>query len=141
MEKICATCAKDPSSHSFKRVSEKNGVTIFYTKPISATKYEDTAGTILHIDRALHAIGNKKWTWIFDGDGFDAKYALEINTGWEILQLIQDKYDTQLQQILFINPTWHVKWAIKAGSICVNDSVKSKVKIMDDRVYSILEFM
>jgi hypothetical protein len=141
MEKICATCVKEPSAHSFKKVSDKNGVCIFYTKPASATKYSDTAGTISHIDNALRSIGSKKWIWIFDGDGFEAQHALALHTGKGILQLIEDKYDAQLQQILFINPTWHVKAAVKASFIALQDSMKAKIKILDDRVYSILEFM
>jgi len=141
MEKICGTCVKEPSAHSFKRVSEKNGICIFYTKPASATKYSDTAGTIAHVDRALQAIGSKKWTWIFDGDGFEAQHALALHTGQGILELIEKKYGTQLQQILFINPTWHVKGVVKAGFIALDDNMKSKIKLLDDRVYSILEFM
>jgi hypothetical protein len=141
MEKICATCAKEPSAHSFKKVSEKNGVCIFYTKPASATKYSDTAGTISHIDNALHAIGSKKWTWVFDGDGFEAQHALALSTGRGILKLIEQKYGNQLQQILFINPSWHIKGVVKAGSIGLQDSITSKIKILDDRIYSILEFM
>jgi len=141
MEKICGTCVKEPSAHSFKRVSEKNGICIFYTKPASATKYSDTAGTIAHMDRALQAIGSKKWTWIFDGDGFEAQHALALHTGQGILQLIEDKYCNQLQQILFINPTWHVKGVIKAGFIAIDDNMKSKIKLLDDRVYSVLEFL
>lgn len=141
MENICATCAKEPSAHSFKKVSEKNGICIFYTKPASATKYSDTAGTISHIDRALHAIGSKKWTWVFDGDGFEAQHALELHTGRGILKLIEQKYGNQLQQILFINPSWHIKGVVRAGSIGLQDNIKSKIKILDDRIYSILEFM
>ena len=141
MEKICATCAKEPSAHSFKKVSEKNGVCIFYTKPASATKYDDTVGTISHVDHALHSIGSKKWMWIFDGDGFEAQHALALQTGRGILHLIESKYGGHLQQILFINPSWHVKGVVKAGSIGLHDTIKSKIKVLDDRVYSILEFM
>lgn len=114
---------------------------MFYTKPASASKYSDTAGTLSHIDKALQSIGNKKWMWIFDGDGFETQHALELNTGRGILQLIEQKYGNQLQQILFINPSWHVKGVVKAGSIGLDDKMKSKIKLLDDRVYSILEFM
>jgi hypothetical protein len=122
-------------------VSEKNGICIFYTKPASATKYSDTAGTIAHVDHALQAIGSKKWTWVFDGEGFEAQHALALHTGRGILQLIENKYGNQLQQILFINPTWHVKGVVKAGSMGLQDSMKAKIKLLDDRAYSILEFM
>jgi hypothetical protein len=141
MEKICAICAKEPSAHSFKKISEKNGVCTFYTKPAAATKYDDTAGVIAHIDNALRAIGNKKWIWIFDSDGFEAHHAMALQTGRGILQLIEQKYGTYLQQILFINNSWHIKAVVKAGSMTLDDSLRSKIKMLDDRVYSVLEFV
>ena len=58
-----------------------------------------------------------------------------------ILYLIQDKYNNQLHQIIFINNSWHIKAVIKAGSIALCDSLQSKIKMLDDRVYSVLEFL
>jgi len=141
MEKICAICAKEPSAHSFKKISEKNGVCTFYTKPAAATKYDDTAGVIAHIDNALRTIGNKKWIWIFDSDGFEAHHAMALQTGRGILQLIEQKYGTHLQQILFINNSWHIKAVVKAGSLALDNVLQSKIKMLDDRVYSVLEFL
>lgn len=141
MEKICAICAKEPSAHSFKKISEKNGVCTFYTKPSAATKYDDTAGVIAHIDNALRMIGNKKWIWLFDSDGFEAQHAMALQTGRGILQLIEQKYGSHLQQILFINNSWHIKAVVKAGSLALDDVIKSKIKMLDDRVYSVLEFV
>lgn len=141
MEKICAICAKEPSAHSFKKISEKNGVCTFYTKPAAATKYDDTAGVIAHIDNALRTMGNKKWIWIFDSDGFEAHHAMALQTGRGILQLIEQKYGTYLQQILFINNSWHIKAVVKAGSLALDNILQSKIKMLDDRVYSVLEFV
>jgi hypothetical protein len=141
MEKICAICAKEPSAHSFKKISEKNGVCTFYTKPASATRYNDTAGILAHIENSLLSIGNKKWAWLFDSDGFEARHALELQTARGIVQLIQSKYGAQLHEIIFINNCWHIKAVIKAGSIALDSTITSKMKILDDRVYSVLEFM
>ena len=141
MEKICAVCVKEPSAHSFKKISEKNGVCIFYTKPSAASRYDDTDGIIAHIDNTLHMIGNKKWIWLFDSDGFEAHHALGLQTGRGILQLIEQKYGTHLQQILFINNSWHIKAVIKAGSLALDNVLQSKIKMLDDRVYSVLEFV
>ena len=35
METICIKCTMDPTSHSFKKISEKDGVCTYYTKPIN----------------------------------------------------------------------------------------------------------
>jgi CRAL/TRIO domain len=141
MEKICAACAKDPSAHSFKKIAEKNGVCIFYTKPAMAGKYNDTAGFIAHMDHALHSIGNKKWMLLFDGDGFESKHVLALEAARDKLPMFENKYGEHLQQVVFINPSWHVKLGVKAVMLVLHDKIKSKLKLLDDRVYSVLEFL
>ena len=141
MEKICAICAKEPSAHSFKKISEKNGVCTFYTKPASTTRYDDTAGILAHIETSLLSIGNKKWTWIFDSDGLEAKHVLELQTARGLVQLIKGSYGAQLHEILFINNGWHVRAVVKTGSMALDATLQSKIKMLDDRIYSVLEFM
>ena len=46
MKGICETCLKDPTSHSFSKLCEKDKVSIFYTKPSDAQKYNDIDGII-----------------------------------------------------------------------------------------------
>jgi hypothetical protein len=141
MEKICAICAKDPTAHSFKKIADKNGIVTFYTKPSAATRYSDAENALKHLENSLQSIGQKKWTWLFDGDGFDAKHAMELGMARSILDLIQNKYINQLHQIILINSSWHIKAVIKAGSIAMSDNLQSKIKMLDDRVYSVLEFL
>ena len=141
MEKICPTCAKDPTSHSFKKIAEKNGVCIFYTKPSMATKYNDTTGIFSHMDHALHSIGNKKWTLLFDGDGFESKHMFGLEIGQDKLLILENKYGDQLEKVLFINPSWHVRLVIKTVSMLMQNKIKTKLTLLDDRVYSVLEFL
>ena len=68
METICIKCTMDPSSHSFKKISEKNGVCIYYTNPTKSKLYTDTDGIISHYDNALKQIVDKKCVWIFDSE-------------------------------------------------------------------------
>ena len=46
METICIKCTMDPTSHSFKKISEKDGVCTYYTKPINSKLYTDTDGIL-----------------------------------------------------------------------------------------------
>lgn len=141
MDKICNKCASDPASHSFKKISEKNGVCTFYTNPAKAKLYKDTEGIISHYDHALAQIGNKKWLWVFDGDGFDTDHALELKTAQGILSLITDKYGHNLVEVKVINPSIHIKVILKVIKPFLNDSIANKINLLDDRVYSILEFI
>lgn len=141
MDKICQKCTMDPTSHSFRKISEKNGIITYYTNPTKAKLYTDTEGILEHYHKALDTVGDKKWIWIFDSDGFDVKHALEISTGIGIAKLITGNYGKNLQEIKIINPTWHIKGMIKAVWPFLNDNTKQKIKIMGDRYYSIVEFV
>ena len=99
MEHICKICHEDSTSHSFSKLCEIKGVSVFYTKPADATKYTDTEGILAHYDNMLKHNGDKPWTWIFDSNGFGMKHALEINTGIGIAKLITSKYSKNLQKI------------------------------------------
>jgi hypothetical protein len=134
-------CTMDPTSHSFRKISEKNGIVTYYTNPTKAKLYTDTEGILEHYNNALNTVGDKKWIWIFDSDGFDVKHALEISTGIGIAKLITGKYGNNLQEIKIINPTWHIKTMIKAVWPFLNDRTKQKINIMGDRYYSVVEFV
>jgi len=131
----------DPMSHSFKKISEKNGVIIYYTHPSAARIYNDSDGIVKHIDHMLAHHGSKKWSCIFDGDGFELKHAIEFKTGKGVIELISNKYGSTLDEVIFINPTWHVSGIIKLLKVMINSTLLSKIKIRDDRTYSVLEFV
>lgn len=141
MEVICSKCMMDPTCHSFKKISEKNGVYIYYTNPTKAKLYTDTEGILTHYDNALKQVGNKKWIWIFDSDGFDMKHALEVKTGIGIAELLTDKYANNLVEIKIINPTWHIKTMLKAVMPFLDKVTRDKIKILKDRYYSVVEFV
>lgn len=140
MNKNCSKCMVDPSSHSFRKISDKNGCCIFYTNP-SKAKDKDTESIINHFDIELEKLVNKKWIWVFDGDGFETEHALEIRTGQGLSTLINDKYGNILEEIKIINPSIHMKVALKLMKPFMSDLIKSKIRLLDERVYSILEFM
>ena len=141
MEKICPKCAADPTSHSFKKVSDKNGVVLFYTQPSKSKLYDDMDGLVLHVNNMFTSIGNKPWKCVIDGDGFDMKHSAEIKVGRALFNLLTTKYASTFQEIVVINPTWAIEGLIKLASMAMTKEMFAKVKIMDDRKRSILEFI
>ena len=141
MESICGKCMMDPTSHSFKKISEKNGVSVYYTNPSKSKLYTDTDGILSHYDNALKQIRDKKWVWIFDSEGFDLKHALEVKTGTGIAKLLTDKYADNLLEIKIINPTWHIRTMLTAIWPFINQQTRDKIRILKDRYYSVLEFV
>jgi len=132
MEHICKTCHEDSTSHSFSKLCEIKGVSMFYTKPADATKYTDREGILAHYDNMMKHNGDKQWIWIFDSDGFGMKHALEVRTGIEIAQLITSKYSNNLQKIIVKNPTWHVKLMYTFVSPFLSTKVNSMIEFTND---------
>ena len=141
MEKICPTCAADPTSHSFKKVSEKGGLVTFFMHPSKAKLYNDMDGILKHVDNMIMSIGNKPWRCVIDGDGFDVKHAAEIKLGNALFLLLTNKYGPTFQEITVINPTWHIEGMIKLASVAMKEEMFARVKVLKDRKRSILEFI
>jgi len=138
---ICPTCAQDPDSHSFKKLKEKNGVTLFYSRPGSATLYKDTEGILAHVEKALAALGGQKWSCIIDGEGFDLRHATELSTGYGLYDLFTKKYGLSLVELKLINPTWHIQGVVKAAKSWASPAFVEKLTVLDDRQYSVLQFV
>jgi len=128
MEQICKTCHEDSTSHSFSKLCEINGVSIFYTKPADATKYSDKKGILAHYENMLADNGEKPWKWIFDSEGFGMKHALEIGVGIGIAKLITSKYSNNLQKIIVKKPTWHIRLMYTFISPFLSKNVNSIVE-------------
>ena len=74
MSFVCSICANDPTSHSFIRLEERQGVQYFYSCPSKATRYDDTDGILYHYSGMLAELNGKPWVWIFDSTGFEFKH-------------------------------------------------------------------
>ena len=99
MSKICKTCHRDPSSHSFSKLCENDGVSIFYTNPGEASKYDDRVGIIAHMDNMLTNHVRDRWAWIFDGSGFQHYHLMELQLTRDIITLLTTKHNSTLSYI------------------------------------------
>jgi hypothetical protein len=138
---MCDVCAKDPSAHSFKKVGEKRGIVMFYTKPAQATKYKDTEGIKKHVDAMLQQVVSKRWMVIIDGDGFEAKHLAEFQTGHSLTELFFTTYSANLVEVKIINPTIYIQTATKILRATIPDDQSSKITMLDDKPYSVLQFI
>ena len=141
MNKICEACAADPMTHSFKKVGEKKGILMFYTKPSQAKRYDDTEGILAHVSKAMEPCKEKKWICIIDGDQFDAKYSFELQTGRGLMELFFTKYIDTLVEVKVINPSIYVRSLITLLSSRMEEDKLSKITVLDDKPYSVLQFI
>ena len=129
---ICTACAEDPTCHSFTMLGERNGVSVFYTCPANASKYNDTTGILLHYDNMLHSHHPLPWIWIFDSTDFSVKHMMEMSTGIGLARLISTKYADSLQKIYVVHPTWHIRSMYNLLYPFLSDRVRNCVVIRED---------
>jgi len=128
MQYICPICKVDPSSHSFKKVGEKNGVFYYYTCPAQATNY-DVKGILNHYEGVLSEIPeNKEWVWVFDSTGFGFTHAMQINVAIELSQLIAT-FSKNLKKITIINPTFYITVTHNIIMPFLNQKLKDIIEI------------
>jgi hypothetical protein len=141
MNKICPKCAVDPTSHSFKKVSDKGGITIYYSHPSKAKLYDDLEGILSHVDNMLTLQGKKPWMCILDGDGFDVKHAAQVRIGVALMDMMMNKYGATMKEFKVINPTWHIHGQVTVAKMTLSSELFTKIVVLDDRKHSILEFI
>ena len=130
MQNICPLCKLLPSSHSLTKVSEKNGIIYYYTRPSQAILYYDVKGIIDHYDGMLSEIPeNKEWVWIFDSLGFSLKHATQTNVAIEVAKLISNKFSKNLKKIIIINPTFYITITHKMIFAFLNNKVRDIIEI------------
>ena len=113
---------------------------MFYSKPSQAKRYNDTEGILAHVDGMLAAHG-KKWICIIDGDQFEAKLLLEMDVGKGLMDLFFTKYIDTLVEVKVINPNIYVRNAMKLLLAIISPDKSSKITVLDDKPYSVLQFI
>lgn len=137
----CPICEVWPSSHSLKKVGEKNGIFYYYTCPAQAIMYDDVKGIINHYDGVLSEIPeNKEWIWIFDSKGFGFTHAIQTNVAIELSKLIT-KFSKNLKKIIIINPTFYITITHKLIIPFLNQKVRDIIEInYESRTYGSVLF-
>lgn len=131
----------DPTCFSFKKISEKNGVSIYYTNPAKGKQSVDSNEISEFYENAIKKIYHKKWIWIFDSYEYDLAYGLDIKSGIEFTNLLINKYGDNLLEIKIINPIIPIKLILKAAMPFIDKAITDRIKMLTDRYYSVIEFM
>ena len=132
MPKICETCSKDFTAHSFNLVCNTlEGGYIFYTKISNASKYDDTDGIVKHCTNYLNHVDPDKWTWIIDFEDFGIKHTLGINTGIQLSKLI-NRFG-KLKHFLVININGFVEQMLKMIKLTLNKEYHKCIHILHNK--------
>lgn len=130
MKNICRICATEPNSHSFSKTCEIDGVGMYYSKPASATKYNDEKGILQHFDNLLQANNESKWIWVIDGSDFEMKHALEVGIIKNMLKVIENKYLHSLVEIQVKNMNGALEYLYGIISPFINNELSSKIRFI-----------
>ena len=130
MKYKCPICTVWPSSHSLKKVAEKNGIVYYYTCPAEAIMYYDVKGIINHYDGILSEIPeNKEWIWIVDSEGFGFTHAMQTTVAIELSTLISTKFSRNLKKIIIINPNVYITIIHKITMPFLNHKVRDLIEL------------
>lgn len=124
---VCKICEKDPTSHSFSKLCEVNGIATFYTKPADATKYDDYEGILAHFNAVLSKYREKKWSWIIDADGFAMKHAMEVGVASGLIKTISENYSDNLIEIKVTHTNSLIKGMFKTLMPLIKGKLTNKL--------------
>lgn len=141
MASPCPICPTDPSSFVLRKVSEKGQRVVYYTHPSKVKQEYSSEAIISHYRHMLSEKGPATWVWVFDGAGFDTDHIMDLKTGQGIAELLETLHLATLQEVNIINPSVHLKVLLKVIRPFMSDALKAKLRILDDRPRSVLEFM
>ncbi len=125
---ICSYCSKNPRSHSFKKVENKNiidfltrsdlnDIDIFYSCPAQAELYNNTASVVSHF--ALQLTGVSEWEWIFDCQGMEFLHYIQFGLVRELCRLFGQQGG--LKRVYILNSNWLINITISmAQSVLPN---------------------
>jgi hypothetical protein len=109
---ICSYCAKNPRSHSFKKVEHKNRIgflapseyepEIFYSCPAEAELYDNTESVIKHFEIGLTGI--EEWEWFFDCQGMSFSHYTQFGLVRELCKLFAQQGG--LKRVYILNSNW-----------------------------------
>jgi len=137
----CPLCTKDPTTFVLRKVAEKPTYMVFYTHPSKVRGDPSAEDILVHYRHLLEDKGVKPWVWIFDGSQFDTDHIMELKTGQGIAELLQGPHGASLVEIKVINPTIHLKVLLKVIKPFMEDGLKAKLVLLDDRTRSVMEWM
>jgi len=105
MPYVCPCCKVIPTSHSLKKVAEKNGMVYYYTCPSQARMYYDAPSIVQHYKGVLSE-EKTDWVWIFDSRGFTFEHAIQTTVAIELAKLLSTF--NHLTKIIILNPTMYI---------------------------------
>lgn len=127
---MCPFCSIDPFSHSLKKIEETDKLIYFYTCPSDAKLYYDIEGILNHYNGVLSEMPrSKQWIWIFDSKEFDFKHIMYPSIAVQLAKLISNKFSSNLQKIIIINPTFYINFTYKIVTPFLNSNVLSVIEM------------
>ena len=130
MSFVCKICDEFPNSHSFFKIEERDGISVYYTCPAKAIKYNDSIGIIKHYKDTLDSLNGQKWCWVFDSKGFGWKHFTQVKLAIELAKLISSKtYGDTLQDITLLNLNSYGKCMLNLLWNFLSADIKNKITL------------
>ena len=121
----CKVCKYNMYSHSFVNIKEINDTIYYHTIVSEIMQHRNN-----EIDEFLdHVCGvllknQSKWIWIMDFSGFSSYNMIRNRILKRILDLIHDIYGKNMEQMIILYPSWHIKW----GSVLLKKNIAKHIQ-------------
>ena len=148
---VCPYCHIEPASHSFQLIKQipqrqeprqepiqepqyQSHYYIYYTKPSSATMYNDNQGIMSHYRNELERTNVKhtanRWIWILDADEFSLKHATNLSLVKKLSTLITNEYGENLTAIYVLNTNTFMWMMWSSVSFFLDETLTRKIHFL-----------
>jgi hypothetical protein len=103
---MCAKCAADPETHSFRPITMVGDVTIFLTSAKHNKDFMNGDDILSHLANALEPlrVSKKPWIWVVDCRGIGAAHAGAIGITKQLTMAIKERYYEHMYGTILLNP-------------------------------------
>ena len=123
----CSACVQDPATHSFEELGQQRQGHIFFTSYKSIKDYTDSAAISAHITDRLDHISGGPWIWIIDCKFVQAKHMVQIGVALKLLDILGQKYGSNLMGIYLLNTGTVIQTAITTLKPFITKEFSEKV--------------
>ncbi len=100
----CQRCLNQPGYHSFERLADLSGSSLFYCYPAHNTKSVRTREDMLNF--ASHFPEGGSWRLLFHANGYGFRDLMPLPLALELGRLVQEKHLGRLQKVYIVEGTW-----------------------------------
>jgi len=108
----CQRCLTQPGYHSFERLADLSGASLFYCYPAHNTKSVRTHEDMVNFARHFPEEG--PWRLLFHANGYGLRQMMPLPLALELGRLVQEKHLGRLQKVYIVEGSWFFTFVVQS---------------------------